>query len=174
MTPLARVRPIGLAVPLAVSCAGPSLRGAVTLENGREASGPGQLLPLDCRDGRGAPAAAPELTVQRVRLDDGQEAVLELRRGYDTVAITNGYDDAYGRVFQYVSDDGHHHKVLHTVRITPGLSGSRLILASAFDVQGSDAEFRGTARKVALECELMPREVPNERAPSATAEPPAG
>jgi hypothetical protein len=150
------------------------LRGAVMLENGREPSGPGQLLPMDCRDGRGAPADAPELSVQRVRLEDGQEAVLELRRGYDTVAITNGYDDAYGRVFQYVSDDGHHNKVLHTVRITPGLSGSRLILASEFDMQGGDAEFRGTARKMALECELAPREAPTERTPSPKAEPPTG
>lgn len=157
-----------------LSCGGASLRGAVLLENGREATGPGQLMPMDCRDGRGAPAAAPELTVQRVHLEDGEEAVLELRRGYETVAITNGYDDAYGRVFQYISDDGQHHKILHTVRLTPALSGSRLVLANAFDVQGSDAEFRGTPRRVALECELAPREPPTERAPSPTATPPAG
>jgi len=158
----------------AMGCGGPSLRGALSIENGREPAGAFQLTPMDCRDERGAPASAPELKIQRVRLEDGQDAVLERRPGYDTVVVTNGYDDAYGRVFQYVSDDGHHHRILHTLRMTPRLSGSRLVLASAFELQGSDSEFRATTRKASLQCELVPMEPAVQPAGGLTAPPPAG
>jgi hypothetical protein len=93
--------------------------------------------------------------VQRVALADGGEALLELRPGYDAVVVTNAHDEASGRVFQYVSNDGHHADILHTFRLTPLVPGPRLELSDAFTTDSAGAGFRATAKSVILGCDLV-------------------
>lgn len=166
--------PVGLLLLLCVGCARASLRGAVAIEDSRALAGSAreQLVPSDCRDLRNAPAEPPALRIQRVVLSDGREALLELRAGYDTVVVMNAHDEARGRVFQYVSDDGGHGKILHTLLITPTVPGPRMQLADSFELQGSEAEFRASARQSILSCALISSEPPRAAATRTAAEPP--
>lgn len=176
MTLLRWSGPIGLSLALGAGCGGPSLRGAIPIEDSREFAGAAraELVPKNCRDGRGAPTEPPALRVQRVLLSDGREALLELRPGYDAVLITNAHDDARGRVFQYVSDDGHQGKILHVLRMTPTLPGPRLELTDSFEAPGSGADFRATTQRPTLGCDLALPAPVAEPASGVTAPPPAG
>lgn len=168
-------RSLGFFFALGVGCGGPSLRGAVAIEESRALAGAAraELLPQNCRDGRGAPADAPALRVQRVVLSDGREALLELRPGYDSVLVTNAHDEARGRVFQYVSDDGQQGKILHVLRMTPTVPGPLLERFDAFEVEGSATDFRATARQAILTCALaFPASLAEPAQPKA--QPPAG
>lgn len=165
-----------LALTLGTACGGPSLRGAIAIEDGRDFAGAAraELIPSNCRDGRGSPAEAPALRVQRVLLSDGREALLELRPGYDAIVVTNGHDDARGRVFQYISDDGRHRKILHVLSMTPTVPGPRLALVDSFQAAGSDAEFRATFGQPLLACDLVFPPPLAQPVHTLTAAPPAG
>lgn len=173
MMPPALLRLPALAALLG-GCGGASLQGAIVIEPGRELEGESGtwLSPADCRDARGATAPAPAVRVARVALSDGREALLEQRAGYDTVLITNSHDETSGRVFEYVSDDGHQGKVLHVLRMTPTLPGARLELASDFRTENLAQGFRGVPRGITLSCALVP--APSGASPPTTAGPPAG
>jgi hypothetical protein len=163
-------------VATCIGCGGPSLRGAVPIEDARDfaQAASAELVPSECRDGRGAPARPPALRVQRVALADAREALLELRPGYDGVVVTNGYDEARGRVFQYVSDDGKQPKLLHTLLLTPTVPGPKLEISDSFTLQGSADDFRGTSRTSLLECALVPAGAVPAAREAPTASPPAG
>jgi hypothetical protein len=150
-------RVLGLPFALCLGCAGPSLRGALALEDSRDfaRAARAELVPSDCRDARGAPADPPALRVQRVALADGGEALLELRPGYDAVVVTNAHDQARGRVFQYVSNDGRSGQLLHTLLLTPVVPGPRLTLSDVFSLEGSGAAFRATSERPILSCDLV-------------------
>lgn len=165
-----------LALALSTACGGPSLRGAIAIEDGRDFAGAAraELVPSNCRDGRGAPTEAPSLRIQRVLLSDGREALLELRPGYDAVVITNAHDDGHGRVFQYVSDDGRRGKLLHVLHMTPMVPGPRLELSDSFQAPGSDAEFRASFGQPLLACDLVFPAPLAQPARTLTAAPPAG
>ena len=142
---------------LCLGCSGPSLRGAVPLEDSRDfgRAARAELVPSDCKNSRGEPADPPALRVQRVALEGGGEALLELRPGYDSLLVTNAHDEARGRVFQYVSDDGRRGKLLHTLLLTPMVPGPRLELSDSFSAEGSGAEFRATSQRSILSCALV-------------------
>jgi hypothetical protein len=152
------------------ACAGPSLQGAILIEPGHDLGANDWLAPADCRDARGAPAAAPALYVARAMLSDGREVLLERRVGYDTVLVTNSYPvvpgrirsstisppEAPGRVFEYVSDDGSQGKVLHVLHMPLIRLGAHLELADEFHIQEKEQGFRATARRITLRCALIP------------------
>ena len=118
------------------ACGGPGLRGAIAVEPGKEPQPTHEraiLVPAECHDRTGAKArVASEFWVVRT---DARELLVEARRGYASIIVTNRLAlPTAETVFQFVSDDGDGPALLHEIRL-PSEEGGRatLTVTDAFD-----------------------------------------
>jgi len=146
-----------LALALA-SCGSASLRGATSLAPGQTPVGEprGRFSARSCEDGRGQPAPAPAIELELRALSDGRELLLERRRGYDAIVVTNRFEASGHAVFQFVSESAGGSELLHELRFARSASATgTLLVADEFDVADVPSGFRGSARRVVLRCALV-------------------
>lgn len=140
-----------------VSCGGTQLRGGSVVAADHEwlARPRIRFVPAGCRDGRGQPAAAPELELQWLALGDGRKVWVQARNGYDAVIVSNAFRRASGVVWQLIVRDQRGPARLHEISRGPSEPMPRWSIADEFDEAATAAGLPATPRRIALHCNLQ-------------------
>jgi hypothetical protein len=141
-------------VGLVTACGGSSIRGGAVAAPERQ---PGSVVaryrPVSCRDGSGAPAALPPLTVLLTR-EAGPPVLIEQRPGYPPLLFTNYFEDGSELVFQ-VELSGGGGDLVREYRVARGAQSAKLSVIDAWrERELPHGRFRIVPGSLALSCSL--------------------
>lgn len=149
----------GVLLALGVTaCGSAELRGATSVARERTPIGEerGRYVARACRDGRGQPALPVPAELRVIELADGRQLLLESRRGYDSILVTNRFEDRGRTIFQFLSESEGGSEVLHERSFERGQASSgELVTADLFETTSVASGFRAATRRVVLRCTLV-------------------
>ncbi|HMJ12839.1 MAG TPA: hypothetical protein VK524_15560 [Polyangiaceae bacterium] len=137
------------------ACSSPSIRGAQIARSSAEPAGrlEAEYSARGCKDARGG-SAELELSVRLVEFQPGHWVLVLRRQGYDSLVISNAFEQGGEWVFQAQSDASD--PLLYDVRLrAPNWQGGRLAYAREFREQrGEEDHFQAYFDAPVLVCGL--------------------
>jgi hypothetical protein len=141
------------------ACAAPLIRGGAAVAAGQEPAGEVVVAyaPIGCRDYSGA-AAEWNGRLFLVQDSTGQQVLVEVRGGYDSLVIRNRFVDQADLVFQVALE-----RTLREIRVPasgPGL-GRMVVSRTWSERELADGGFRAEPHDAVLTCTLEPHPQPS-------------
>lgn len=144
-----------------IGCGGAELEGAravaaTELPRGKPLA---RYTPKNCKNARGEAARAPLSAVERLALEQGGEALVEIRQGFDSIVVTKPRADGKDWVFRFTTDDGSGPPILHELRVPRAPHGPGSLRLSD-DFEGAVGEDTARVKIAVLVCTLVPESGP--------------